>query len=61
MAETNIFSGLVTKAAVKLSLGVCDRTLSRWAKTGYLPRVRVGKGIYYRITDLAKLTEGGAV
>jgi hypothetical protein len=51
--------GLVPKSDVKLSLGVCDRTLARWAKTGYLPRVRVGKGIYYRVSDLKKLTKGG--
>jgi len=61
MTNNELLSGLVAKSAVKLSLGVCDRTLARWAKTGYLPRVRIGKGIYYRVTDLAKLTEGGEV
>lgn len=59
--QQNTAFGLISKSAVKLSLGVSDSTLTRWAKNGTLTRVRVGRKIFYRVTDLAKLMGGGEV
>ncbi len=55
----DFLSGLIKKAAVKQAFGITDRTLLTWAKSGLLPRVKIGKFIYYRMTDLEKLTKGG--
>ncbi len=57
--KKDFLSGLIKKDAVKQAFGITDRTLLAWAKSGLLPRVKIGKFVYYRVTDLAKLTEGG--
>ena len=39
-------------------LSVDLTTLWRWDKTGYLRKVKIGKKIFYRGSDVAKLMEG---
>ena len=39
-------------------LSVDLSTLWRWDKTGYLPKVKMGKKIFYRLSDIQKLMEG---
>ncbi len=39
-------------------LSVDLSTLWRWDKTGYLRKVKIGKKIFYRGSDVARLTEG---
>ncbi len=44
------------EAAAKL--GVDVSTLWRWDKSGYLKKVKLGKAIRYRESDVTKLMEG---
>lgn len=39
-------------------LGVDTSTLWRWDKTGYLKKIKVGRKIQYRESDVLKLMEG---
>lgn len=39
-------------------LGVDVSTLWRWDKTGYLKKIKVGRKIQYRESDVLKLMEG---
>lgn len=39
-------------------LQVSKPTLWRWAKSGYLPNIKVGKKVYYMEADVKKLMEG---
>lgn len=40
-------------------LSVDLTTLWRWDKTGYLRKVKMGKKIFYRNSDIERLMEGG--
>lgn len=40
-------------------LGVDVSTLWRWDKSGYLKKIKVGRKIQYRESDVLKLMEGG--
>ncbi len=35
-----------------------DATLYRWDKSGYLPKVKVGGKVFYRLSDIKKIEEG---
>ena len=48
---------LIPKAEVKQLLGVGERALWNWNKTGYLKIVKVGKKVYYRKSDIEKLSK----
>lgn len=49
--------GLLSKSEVKAMCGnVTDMTLSRWDKSGYLPKTRIGRKIFYRAEDVARIT-----
>ena len=39
-------------------LGVDLTTLWRWDKSGYLKKIKIGKGVKYRLSDINKLMEG---
>ena len=41
-------------------LGVCERTLSRWRRAGYIEGVRVGGVIKYRRSDCRNILNGKA-
>lgn len=45
--------------ARKLLGGVSYMTLSRWDKTGYLPKYHVGRRVAYRRADIMKLIPKG--
>lgn len=36
-------------------IGVSDRTLRRWEQKGYLPRIKIGNSVRYKISDVKKL------
>ena len=48
---------LIPKAEVKQLLGVGERALWNWNKTGYLKIVKVGKKVYYRKSDIDNLSK----
>jgi len=55
--ETPKDGGLLSKDEVKVMCGgITDMTLSRWDKSGYLPKTRVGRKIFYRVEDVARIT-----
>ena len=39
-------------------LGVDLSTLWRWDKSGYLKKIKIGKCVKYRLSDIRKLMEG---
>ena len=56
-AETKEESYLSAKETAD-KLGVDVSTLWRWDKSGYLKKIKVGKKIIYRKSDVLKLMEG---
>ncbi|QVJ81948.1 MULTISPECIES: helix-turn-helix domain-containing protein [Prevotellaceae] len=48
---------MVSKKSVITGLGVSHTTLWKWEQRGFLVPVRVGKKIYYRRSDIEKLTK----
>lgn len=38
-------------------IGVSDRTLRRWEQKGYLPRIKIGNSVRYKISDVKKLID----
>lgn len=48
--------GLLPKDEVAaLCGGVTDMTLARWDKSGYLPKTRIGRRVFYRAEDVARI------
>lgn len=37
------------------TMGKSEATLMRWDKNGYLPKVRIGRRVGYRLSDLKKI------
>lgn len=52
---------LIPKDTVRQKLGVAPATLWRWEKEGYLPAVRIGTKIYYRVSAVDRILEDRAV
>lgn len=53
--ENDVLKGHLSEAQVAKQLGKCVRTLRNWARHGYGPRrVRIGRSIYYRTTDVSQ-------
>lgn len=48
---------LIPKAEVKALFGVGERALWNWNNTGYLKTVKIGKKVYYRKSDIEKLSK----
>ena len=48
---------MVSKKNVIVGLGVSHTTLWKWEQSGYLIPVRVGKKVYYRRSDIERLTK----
>jgi hypothetical protein len=48
---------LISKKNIITGLGVSHTTLWKWEQSGYLIPVRVGKKVYYRRSDIEKLTQ----
>jgi predicted DNA-binding transcriptional regulator AlpA len=40
------------------SISNSDATLYRWDKTGFLPKVKIGGRVFYRLSDIKKIEEG---
>ena len=58
--DNNTEKYLTTAETMKM-LNVSEPTLWRWSKTGYLPKVKLGRKCFYRESDIVKLVEGGLV
>lgn len=60
-ASTTLFpdsdTSLITKKEAMLGFKVSHTTLWKWQKSGYLTPVKVGKRVYYRRSDIEKLTK----
>ena len=52
--------GLLTARRVAALLGRTCRTLRNWERRGWRRPVRIGRGIFYRTSDLEALAEHGA-
>ena len=50
--------GLISTKKVMEMLGVTDATLWRWDKQGILKKVRIGNRVYYRRSDIMRITDG---
>lgn len=50
---------LISRDAAMKQLGVCESTLWRWDKAGYLKPVRLGAKIKYYQRDIDRLKENG--
>lgn len=55
-----VAEGLLTARRVEALLGRTRRTLRNWERRGWLRPVRIGRGIFYRPSDLEALAEHGA-
>ena len=51
-------SALLTREATAKRLGVDLSTLWRWDKSGYLKPIRIGRTIYYKVSDLEARERG---
>lgn len=49
--------GLLTAKEVRGIIGVTDKTLHVWGKTGFLPRVRIGGVVRYRRADVERVAQ----
>ena len=45
---------LMTAKEVRSMIGVTDKTLHVWNKTGFLPRIRIGGVVRYRRADVER-------
>lgn len=50
-------SSLLTAKEVRGIIGVTDKTLHVWDKTGFLPRVRIGGVVRYRRADVERVAQ----
>ena len=50
-------NGLLTAKEVRTMIGVTDKTLHVWGKTGFLPRVRIGGVVRYRRADVERVAQ----
>lgn len=50
-------SSLLTAKEVRAIIGVTDKTLHVWDKTGFLPRVRIGGVVRYRRADVERVAQ----
>ena len=50
-------NGLLTAKEVRAIIGVTDKTLHVWNKTGFLPRVRIGGVVRYRRADVERVAQ----
>ena len=48
---------LLTAKEVRAIIGVTDKTLHVWDKTGFLPRVRIGGVVRYRRADVERVAQ----
>jgi hypothetical protein len=44
-----LLDGYVTEPAVLREFDVCEQTLARWAKREGMPRIVIGKQVFYRV------------
>lgn len=51
-------SALLTREATAKRLGVDLSTLWRWDKSGYLKAIRIGRTIYYKVSDIEARERG---
>jgi excisionase family DNA binding protein len=50
--------GLLTKRGLAPRLEISTRTLSDWMRRGWIPYIKIGKSVRFRLDDvLAKLNE----
>jgi len=49
--------GLMTAKEVRAMIGVTDKTLHVWHKTGFLPRIRIGGVVRYRRADVERAAQ----
>ena len=48
---------LMTAKEVRTMIGVTDKTLHVWNKTGFLPRIRIGGVVRYRREDVERVVQ----
>ena len=48
---------LLTAKEVRQLIGVTDKTLHVWGKTGFLPRLRIGGVVRYRRRDVERVAQ----
>ena len=48
---------LMTAKEVRTMIGVTDKTLHVWNKTGFLPRIRIGGVVRYRRADVERAAQ----
>ena len=48
---------LMTAKQVRAIMGVTDKTLHVWGKTGFLPRIRIGGVVRYRRADVERVSK----
>lgn len=51
-------AAIMTASEAAAMLNVSKPTLWRWANTGYLKPIKIGKKTYYRQTDIELMKEG---
>jgi predicted DNA-binding transcriptional regulator AlpA len=56
-AQGSADSELLTAKEVRAIIGVTDKTLHVWDKTGFLPRVRIGGVVRYRRADVERVAQ----
>lgn len=49
--------GLLTAKEVRAMIGVTDKTLHVWDKSGFLPRIRIGGVVRYRRADVERAAQ----
>lgn len=49
--------GLMTAKEVRAMIGVTDKTLHVWDKSGFLPRIRIGGVVRYRRADVERAAQ----
>lgn len=49
--------GLMTAKEVRDLIGVTDKTLHVWGKTGFLPRLRIGGVVRYKRQDVQRVAQ----
>lgn len=53
-------NGLISidEAKKRPAISSSDTTLWRWDRIGYLPKVKVGSKVFYRIADIERIEKG---